>query len=105
MRMKRAALYSRISCMVVVLLFGLTIAYAQPTGSIISAIRIEGNQRVEVDAIRIHISSHAGQPLDQNNVDGDIKSIYRMGFFDHVNADVEHQGGNVVLIYKCRNGR
>ena len=28
--------------------------------------------------------------------------IYRMGFFDRVDADVEHQGGNVVLIYQVK---
>ena len=96
---RAAALYSRIACTVLILLYGLAIAQAQPTGSIISEIRIQGNQRVESDAIKIHISSHAGQPLDQTTVDGDVKAIYKMGFFEHVSADVEQQGSNVVLTY------
>jgi outer membrane protein insertion porin family len=95
-------LYSRIFCLVAALLFGITNAYAQPTGPIISTIQIEGNERVEDDAIRLHISSQPGQPLDEAKVDDDIKSIYRMGFFDRVDADVEHQGGNVVLIYQVK---
>ena len=83
----------------VALVCGVATAWAQPTGPIISEIRIQGNQRVEADAIKIHISSRAGQPLDQATVDADIKAIYKMGFFDHVSADVEHQGSTVVLTY------
>ena len=80
------------------LLCGVTTVWAQG-GSIISEIRIQGNQRVEVDAIKIHIGSRAGQPLDPALVDQDIKSIYKMGFFDHVSADVDHQAGGDVLTF------
>ena len=72
---------------------------AQPSGPIISEILIQVNQRVEPDAIKIHISSRAGQPLDPTTVDEDVKAIYRMGFFNHVSANVDHQGGTVVLTY------
>jgi outer membrane protein insertion porin family len=96
---RTGALYSRLIWIVVALLCGVATARAQPTGPIISEIRIQGNQRVEADAIKIHISSRAGQPLDQATVDADIKAIYKMGFFDHASADVEHQGGAVVLTY------
>ena len=96
---RTGALYSRLIWIVVALLCGVATARAQPTGPIISEIRIQGNQRVEADAIKIHISSRAGQPLDQATVDADIKTIYKMGFFDHASADVEHQGGAVVLTY------
>ena len=81
------------------LLCGVASAWAQPGGEIISEIRIRGNQRVESDAVKIHVSSRAGQPLDRALVDQDVKAIYKMGFFDHVSADVEHQGGGAVLTY------
>jgi outer membrane protein insertion porin family len=96
---RTGALYSRFFWIVVALLCGAATARAQPGGPIISEIRIQGNQRVEADAIKIHISSRAGQPLDQATVDADIKNIYKMGFFDHASADVEHRGGAVVLTY------
>jgi outer membrane protein insertion porin family len=97
--LRTGALYSRLVVIVVALLCGLATAQAQSSGPIISEIRIEGNQRVEPDAVKIHIDSHAGAPLDQATVDRDVKAIYKMGFFDHVSADVEHQGSNVVLTY------
>ncbi len=96
---RTGALYSRLIWIVVALLCGVATARAQPAGPVISEIRIQGNQRVEADAIKIHISSRAGQPLDQATVDADIKAIYKMGFFDHASADVEHQGSVVVLTY------
>ena len=95
---RTGALYSRFFWIVVALLCSVATARAQP-GPIISEIRIQGNQRVEADAIKIHISSRAGQPLDHAMVDADIKAIYKMGFFDHASADIEHQGGAVVLTY------
>jgi len=77
------------------------IALAQGGGSgpFIDEIQIEGNQRVETDAIRVHISQQAGAPEDLNAVDQDIKAIYKMGFFDTVNADLRKEGGKTVLVY------
>jgi outer membrane protein insertion porin family len=66
---------------------------------VISAINIVGNQRVETDAIRVHITSEVGQPLNPGAVDNDIKSIYRMGFFTRVNAYVRHAAGGAVLTF------
>ena len=41
-------------------------ARAQASQPIIYKIQIVGNQRVEEDAIRIHITQQVGQPLDPN---------------------------------------
>ncbi len=96
---KTGAFYSRLIWLLVALLCGITTARAQPGGPVISEIRIQGNQRVEPGAIKIHISSRAGQPLDPALVDKDVKAVYRMGFFDQVSADVEHQGNAAVLTF------
>jgi outer membrane protein insertion porin family len=61
---------------------------AQP-GPVIADIRVAGNQRVETGAIRIHISSQVGQPLNDATVDADTKSIFRMGFFEDVTASFD----------------
>ncbi len=73
-----------------------------PAAPIINEIRIEGNQRVETDAIRIHISQQAGQPLNSAEVDQDVKGIYKMGFFDLVTTLLEKVNGANVLIYKVK---
>ncbi len=96
---KTGGYYSRLIWLTIAVLCGITSAWAQPSGAIIAEIRIQGNQRVESDAVKIHINSRAGQALDPALVDQDVKTIYKMGFFDHVSADVQHQGGAVVLTY------
>ena len=84
-------------------LFGAATARAQGTPPpIISKIEIIGNQRVEEDAIRIHITQAVGQPLDANEVTADEKSIYLLGFFDSVSAHVEQQGSQNVLVYRVK---
>ncbi len=79
-----------------------TVAWAQGPAPIISKVEIAGNQRVEQDAILIHITQQTGQPLDQTAVDADIKSIYRMGFFESVTAHVEQRGSHSELVYRVK---
>jgi outer membrane protein insertion porin family len=67
---------------------------------LISEIQIEGNQRVESDAIRLHITQHTGEALNRDAVSADIKSIYQMGFFQNVTADTRDEGGKEVLVFK-----
>ncbi len=95
---RTGAPYTRLIWILMALVCGVATARAQG-GSVIAEVRIQGNQRVESDAVKIHISSRAGQPLDPALVDQDVKSIYKMGFFDHVSADVEHQAGGDVLTF------
>jgi outer membrane protein insertion porin family len=62
-------------------------------------VRIQGNLRVEEDGIRLHVKSRAGESFDPTTVDQDVKSIYRMGFFDDVMAELSPEG---VLTYAVK---
>jgi len=62
----------------------------------ITEVRIQGNLRVEEDGIRLNLQAQKGQSFDPEIVDQDIKAIYRMGFFDDVNAELSPAG---VLTY------
>ena len=66
----------------------------------VSRVRIEGNIRVEEDAIRVHLQTQEGKQFDRTALDEDIKSIYAMGFFDQVNADVTPERKGVVVTFK-----
>ena len=59
-------------------------------------VRVQGNLRVEEDGIRLHLKIRPGDFFDPAAVDRDVKSIYRMGFFDDVRADLSPDG---VLTY------
>ena len=62
----------------------------------IGRVGIEGNLRVEEDAIRVHLRSQPGQQFDQDTLDRDIRAVYAMGFFDQVDADVTPVESNKV---------
>lgn len=97
-----ALLTCALLCAVLLLLSPLAGSHALAQGPIVSAIRVEGNQRVEADAIRIHISQPANAPLNEATVDHDIKSIYQMGFFQSVKADLVTERGKNILVYKVK---
>ncbi|MCW5892583.1 MAG: outer membrane protein assembly factor BamA [bacterium] len=66
---------------------------AQATGQPVVRIVVDGNVRVEEDAIRVHMKTRDGQPFSQEALDEDIKAVYRMGFFDQVTAEVTPDPG------------
>ena len=67
--------------------------------SLVNEVRVQGNLRVEEDAIRLSIQAQQGQSFDQEVVDRDVKAIYRMGFFDDVSADFSADG---ILTYTVK---
>ncbi len=101
-RRRFGARWAHAVLLLVALMLAAAHALAQPAAPVISQVRVVGNQRVEEDAIRVHISAAPGRPLDQAAVDRDVKAIYRMGFFDRVNAAVEQRGGQNILVYTVK---
>lgn len=73
---------------------------AQPKASRIDRVAIEGNARVDEEAIRVHLRSAAGAPFDRALVARDIRAVYGMGFFERVEADWEDEDGEGVLIFR-----
>jgi len=62
-------------------------------------VKIQGNIRVEEEGIRLHIQARPGDTFDSDVVERDVKSIYRMGFFDDVRADLSN---DAVLTYNIK---
>lgn len=65
----------------------------------ITAIEIQGLKRIEEGAIRAKISQSVGKPVSQERTNEDIKSIFRMGYFDDVRVEIEAFEGGAKLIY------
>src|SRR5580765_1092225 len=66
---------------------------------VLKNIQISGNVRVEDDGIRLHLKSRAGENYDPATVEQDVKAIYRMGFFDDVQAELSP---DAVLTYAIK---
>ncbi|MFN8543309.1 MAG: outer membrane protein assembly factor BamA [Candidatus Binatia bacterium] len=64
----------------------------------VAKVGIAGNIRVEEDAIRVRLHTQPGQPFDKETIDRDIRSVYAMGFFDQVDADVTPADGRRIVV-------
>jgi outer membrane protein insertion porin family len=51
---------------------------------VVGGVVVEGNRRVEADAIKAAVSTKVGQPIDPRKVDEDVKSVMKLGFFSDV---------------------
>jgi len=79
------------------------LAAAQATsGTRVDVVKIAGNERVDTQAIRIHIKTRPGDRLEMNKVDADLRAIYSMGFFDDVVVEVDREGGQTVLTFRVK---
>jgi len=79
-----------------------TLATAQGTQETprLDRVVITGNQRVEEEAIRVQLRMQPGTRLNPETVDSDIRALYRMGFFENVEADLSQENGKWVLTYR-----
>jgi outer membrane protein insertion porin family len=72
-------------------------AFAQP---LVQEVRIEGNRRVEPDAIRNVISQKKGAPYDARKVQADVRALMKLGFFADVTVEREGTRDAPVLVYR-----
>ncbi len=61
---------------------------------------VEGNQRIETDAIRRLIKTKPGDVYIAKNMAEDLKAIYGMGYFDDIQIESQQRPDGVVLVFK-----
>lgn len=66
----------------------------------VAAVRIEGNRRVEVDAIRAAISQKKDEPLDPKKVEADVRAIMKLGLFSDVVVEQEGPAAAPVVVFR-----
>lgn len=64
----------------------------------IDEIRFDPMQRVNAEAVRSKMNTRAGEPVDQAVLDADMRRIYGMGYFEHVNYRYVEESGKRVLV-------
>ena len=68
-----------------------------PGGQRIAEIRIDGNDRIEDDAIRRVLTIQVGDPYSESQVAQELKTIYGLDYFEDVRVDVsDSPAGKVV---------
>ncbi len=66
---------------------------------IVNSIEIKGLKRIEESAVKSKITQRVGDPISQEKVNEDIKSIFKMGYFEDARAEIEPFEGGIKLIY------
>jgi len=85
--------------LLILMIFGSAVTGYGQEKVALKEVKISGNLRVEDDGIRLHLKSRAGEPFNPVTVEQDVKAIYRMGFFDDVQAELSSDG---VLTYAVK---
>ena len=70
--------------------------------SVITEVRIEGNNRIEADAIERVIKAAAGNVYSVKELSQDLKAIYAMGYFDDVRIESEEAPKGKMVIFKVK---
>jgi outer membrane protein insertion porin family len=79
----------------------LTVA-AEQAGGKVTALEVRGNKRIELPAIVGRLTLKPGDPYTPENVRGQIKILYEMGFFEDVQVETEMRAGGVALSFLVR---
>lgn len=66
---------------------------------VVNAIEIKGLKRIEEGAVKAKLSQKIGEPISQEKTNEDIKTIFKMGYFDDAKAEIEPFEGGVKLFY------
>jgi outer membrane protein insertion porin family len=77
--------------------------YNQVTGILqIDSIRVKGNKRIESAAILAMVESKRGDGLDPDQLNKDLRAIYKMGFFTDVSIETEDGAKGKVVTFSVR---
>ncbi len=68
----------------------------------IANIIIEGNDRIEAEAIKGRIDTKSGDIFLSKNMTRDIKNIYAMGYFEDVRVEAEDRPEGKVVIFRVK---
>jgi NTE family protein len=69
-----------------------------PTLPVLAAVEIAGQRRVNAESIVQTMQTQAGQPLDQDVLDLDMRRIYGSGDFESVRPELADAGGTQTLV-------
>ncbi|HEU4385648.1 MAG TPA: outer membrane protein assembly factor BamA [Anaeromyxobacteraceae bacterium] len=87
-------------------LAALALAAAAPARAqeppVVKAIEVEGNRRVEVDAIKAALSTRVGDPIDPARIRADVRAVMKLGYFADVSIEARGPTATLTLVVKLK---
>ncbi|MGD8992382.1 MAG: outer membrane protein assembly factor BamA [Desulfobacterales bacterium] len=68
----------------------------------ILAINVEGNRRIEAEAIKRVVKTQPGDIYNLKSLSGDLKAIYAMGYFDDIRIMADSQPDGISVTFKIK---
>jgi len=68
----------------------------------VDSVQVEGNQRIETEAILAVVKTSKGDLLDQRQLDRDLRDIYRMKFFTDVEIEIKDGPEGKIVVFKVK---
>lgn len=69
---------------------------------IVSAVNVEGNNKVVADHILATVETKVGDTLEQQQVKADVEAIYNLGFFSFVDVKFAPLAGGVEVVFQVK---
>ncbi len=69
---------------------------------VVDGIRIEGVKKVEEEAVLAKLEIKKGENLDTYTLNRDLKNIYSLKYFDHVEAHQKVENNKNILVFKVK---
>lgn len=66
---------------------------------LVESVEVAGNKRIEKDAILAVIQTKKGDRLNYDNLDRDLREVYKMGYFKDVKIETEEEANGVKVIF------
>lgn len=74
--------------------------FNQITGVVqVDSVHVRGNRRIESEAILAVVETKKGESLDYDQMDKDLRAVYRMGFFKDVNIETQDGPKGKIVIF------
>jgi outer membrane protein insertion porin family len=68
----------------------------------IAAVLVEGNKRIETDAIKKYIKTRQDDIFNAKKISEDLKSIYSMGYFENIRIESNDKPEGKIIIFKVK---
>src|SRR3954468_1244316 len=74
-----------------------------PTANLrVIKLQFRGNRKVEDDAIKINLKTAPGVTLSQEMIRDDVRTIWKMGYFEDVQVEVNEGKAGAVVVFVLR---
>ncbi len=96
---RKGVVLTCLSIFLLIALIGTAFAEGLPT---VTSVEVKGLRRIEEGAVKAKLAQKTGETLSQEKTAEDIKTIYKMGYFDDVNVFLEPFEGGIKVTYKVK---